>query len=1677
MKQNNNFTVIEKGLHLDRSPHAQPKGTYRYGLNLVDETFSGDLNFINNEESDFLFTSLTEDFIPLGKVYIGDKKFVVWSISKDEQVSEIGILDIKLRKYTPQVNDADTLPEFKLHFSLRNPIQAVYRLRGGCDITVYWVDKKSPARYFNFSKPENFKNSAGNWVANKFNLQRTYEKIPNFNKIDIIEIGGRIEPGSYNFTIQLVDADLNPTEWITTTPVVKIYNDFLTKEYSEIHGAINSDQDVLNFPVTNKAISLELSNLDTNYPYFRIGIIMSNNGSGVINKVVYSDIIPTQKPTFIFNGQNFLTEGSALEVAMFNNIIGVAEHIEQIENRLILGGIEGDDKNLCVLQRYASQIQTDCITKKIILNSLSDEANSKHPTADFNGGAGYMPGEIYAKGIVYIFEDSTLSPVFHIPGKPLSDADVTYTQGDNVYPMSANNACENTYYNENNNTPNYWGTDYTGTPLLGKKVRHHRLPLRSEINLPLVEDSFGKEFVNKYYTLNLAVNGLLKLPVPCPEDEPKCGTDKYYTAVFRVDYKVDGENYFFTQTLDPNAYANNVDTSVNIGIIFNSRYHSSNNITDITISVGDENNIYKPLGEVNLSLYFLDTPDIKTSIQENISTVQDRIVESNILGIRHTNIKKPSKEELNGKEVIGYYIVRLERTEFDKTILDSAVLFPTVVNNKYISHGLLQPQTADISKNVYGVLHPEYKFKGREYPIFDRVIQEGNYKVVDRKLGKINYDDVYDGSAYNKKYHKDGNDDGHDADGSPTSRGYDGWSFNLITRDNIVSYDNKKEFTIDKTQIKDFFYLEALESKSINDFENEVYNIASDNKIGILQTTEDDVVKGNMPYVVFAKDNSDPYTNYRTLPYYKETVNPIYFENDTESTVNIFAGDTYITPMRYVNTVYWDNRVADRAGKKSVLKIIIGVVGLIAGAILTATGIGAGAGALAIGASITLFGAGVLYASSGIKMANFNKAYAEEYEKGLRQTALDSWTDMFYNYKNNIPFGFEGNGRHGYSGPSDDTIQWAADCVTDLWFESSINMNLRHKFAEDQSPTFLSAPGKIESGNTSKIRTWEFFGRYLTDSNSQRYPVSSLERHVARKLLAYDDTRDDNRYYLGAALGEYYKINPDYERTNKEKAFYHLPAEYNCCSKCQESFPHRFFWSEQSFQEEISDNYRIFLPNNYKDIDGSTGPITNIFNIGESLYVHTREALWSVPRNQQERVTGEVISFIGTGEYFSIPPRKVIDDETGYSAGLQHKWASVKTPLGVFFISENQRRVFSFSGKYPEPISSKGLSSWFLDNTEILNDKNYYKKVEEEYPFKDNPTNPYGTGYHIAYDGEKERVVFTKIDNILDVESDSKDKYSMKDGKLVVFKNYIDTLKYYEEKGWSFDKELNGQLIFTRLAYSSYTYNVYTPSGGIVQKVGSMPEDTFLYINGEEVKVVNTVKNSWTISYSIKRDSWLSWHSYFPRFSFSTPGFLITNDGDEHLYKHNLKGSYNTFRGVKYPSVIEYISFANPSATTVVNGISFNTVAERYFEDSDSFVEEPNITFNSLMVYNSNQNSGQLTLVQRDNEEDYLWSSVQNLSLNEIFVNKSEKDWNVNQLRDIRVNYKVPMFTTNIQDRQDGYYIDKVLKEDTLDYSKDWSEMESFRDKFLAVRLTFNNFENVKLSFNYSVTDEEQSYR
>jgi hypothetical protein len=643
---------------------------------------------------------------------------------------------------------------------------------------------------------------------------------------------------------------------------------------------------------------------------------------------------------------------------MFNNIIEKAQSIEQIENRLVLGDIEGKQINYCALQKYASKITADMVTKEVFV-SVPDSGNSKDPSVHFHG-LGYMPGEIYSFGIVFIFEDNSLSPVFHIPGKSsASGVSDMFSTGANVYPMTnVNNFCDSTKYLDNNTCGSdlYWGKDYLGTPLTNTPVRHHRFPLRTDYNIPFVEKVSETEETDFIKTILItATKTAAIIPLVCTSESPDPCTpqdsnfgDPVSQGPFEIqlEYVEDTVTNFYSDVIDPFLYEGeigdpvttaDVEFNFNTGSIY-ATVVTVTSLTEIFETPTTPNVVTLTLG-VNLITglpQYTGTSSITgltytLDVAQNVAGAGVDLYKATVFGIKFSNITLPNLVDTNNQKIIGYYIVRNERKESDKTVLDSAVLLPTAKEKNFVAQGLIFPEynslateTKRIKKDVLGFISPEHKFNNTQYSTFTKIIQQGDFKKIEAIKSRVKINDTADGSGYVSGKHKSGESD------------LDGFTTHIKTRDNITEFRLKNNFNYLTSDIKEIFYLDALEDKLIEDSNNnpyDVFNLACDNKIAMLslnqEYTQFNCIQA-LPYVYLLRDSLEPYSNFRLEPYYKESKNPEKFDNAGNSTCEIFNGDVYVNSMRYVNSIYYDTRIKKRKGKTNAFGFIVGIILILA---------------------------------------------------------------------------------------------------------------------------------------------------------------------------------------------------------------------------------------------------------------------------------------------------------------------------------------------------------------------------------------------------------------------------------------------------------------------------------------------------------------------------------------------------------------------------------------------------------------------------------------------------------------------------------------------------------------------------------------------------------------------------
>lgn len=1873
--QENNLTQLSKGLHTDNSIIDSPRDTYRYALNSVNETELGDSGFISNEESNEACASLTPGYIPIGKVYIGNNETVIFSVSGDNTSSEIGILDDNCN-YTVHVNDADVLrTKDKLNFKVEYQIQATYRLRRGCERTVYFTDGLNPPRYYNFDKPKQFKRGA-HWASPQFSLYKKLEVFPTVDSVQVLDSAGALMPGSYSIMVQHLDEDLNGTEYYELVRDINIYNDSLDKTFSDIQGSSNitnpdADAQPYRYGKTSKAIRIALDAVDKNFTYVRFAFVERTNGSGLVSKVVYSEPTSVFNPIFTYTGDNGSTTGTVEDVELFNANAGIqtAKHIEQIDNMLILANVSGEQARICKLQRYASLIKTDCFVKDIILTTNKEAHNPKNPLVVHNGLT-YQPGDVYSLGIVYIFEDYSMSPVCHIPGKsPVADINMIYSAGPGVYPMSnVNNANASEIYLDNNicgDGSSYWGLDSEGKELKNQATRHHRLPTRDEIGIGFVKRSNTTGENITYQKIDLIVGGIVKK-----------SDDTYQAKDFNiiVRYKRNGADESFQDGIYP-------DSNIKPSIVSSNVFLMSDNISAIKLyyqEIGTTTETEIPLnnGESELQPNGL-------SYKINIGTISENNVSHlytvPIMGLKFSDIILPPESEI-GKKIIGYQIVRQERKDNDKNILDSAIVFPMQKSGRNVSTAMLAPEfntnvggpwtncegsedgtyptCYNISKRNVMLVTPGHKFMDKTYDGFTSMEQVGAFETEYIARSASSTQNVYDGTSAT------GDEDGKtdDSDGFTLRHGYRFTGVKYIKTPGTpmsISNENTRMYNLD-----------AVNYADSEDSQETLYNLSCDNKALVVSSTKPGVDlrtyrpnKHQFPYMYIRKDNSSFYQNFRSNPYY--LVDNQVFTGDT---CQVFGGDTYIAPLRYSNHIFGNAVAAIRRKKMSVWALIGSIVVALVGIALAI--FSGGTSLIIAGGILVALGAIATGAAAMIEVAKFNEIYGEKWQANLDRTVFD------FPYARLLIREHPGEKQPDYNPDpdyqpwADDTFRWWGEVVGDLWFETQLNISLRVP-PTNMENNYLKPLKAYMNDRTSQLYSlseteyisnsgWGSgrFRRYFDSEGSIDLPE---EWFFIRKISKPNNARSSKIEYTGVSVPQVYMVNPDHYVTTGIKKYYTIPLEYDCCSKCTESFPHRIHYSQQSFQEEKADNYRMFLPNNYRDIEGETGEITNLIRLYSNLYAHTDEALWQMQRNFKERITDNVVSFIGTGEYFALPPEKVLDDDTGSSAGCRHKWSGIKTPVGYFFVSENQRKIYQFTGKDLKPISSQGMSNWFRNHIEVQLDKEYLREKGVEYPNRDNPSSPIGTGFIVTYDTSKQRLIFTKRDmkldssifgedtgfcisgntavifpnmsqTIIDESSDGWIYSGIQDCKLMFYKDVVKTRKekryitqnvfkdvdylvfrynfttqdgrdldtrtqllqptssqplgwcqntpntdyiswatdntgygveailinikkvkedfpnapdiVFNSKAWWYGERLSGNMNMNAEGYKGGTMRLDTAAhdfineGGVLQGMysfqtinipdggrstcntsptnignftytiesgqlswdgvsgGEIPVDTivieievdvtyverqFKYIDGTQIPSDQLIKNnnSWTISYSLERGAWISWHSYIPNFYINVPEkFYSWISGKGTIWKHAKLGNYQTFYGKFYPHTIEYVSVSNPLLTKIWNSILLQTEAKSYDASAGYFADEIYITFNKAVLYNSRQCSGIIDLIVKDSElydEDYLQHQVTNTSNNSSIIDRTERDWFINDFRDIRIDYTKPIWRSDASSVQSEYYTDKVLNTSTMNVNKDWTELESFRDKYLVVRLTFDNFADKKLITNYSVENEQQS--
>lgn len=574
---------------------------------------------------------------------------------------------------------------------------------------------------------------------------------------------------------------------------------------------------------------------------------------------------------------------------------------------------------------------------------------------------------------------------------------------------------------------------------------------------------------------------------------------------------------------------------------------------------------------------------------------------------------------------------------------------------------------------------------------------------------------------------------------------------------------------------------------------------------------------------------------------------------------------------------------------------------------------------------------------------------------------------------------------------ADDEKTWFA-CYTNYFVESEINCKLRNEGYSD------------------------------TDYASWYYPIHSktdvLTQNDFKKIGASNIGDVVQGYLDGNYCFNTYNYNKDYSKAIDLKPKFPLALGYDYCSRCLNKYPYRIVFSEKSYQEDRTDSYRKILANSYRDISASTGEIFNLLRESDTLFVRTTQSLWYIPTKQQEMKTDAGTIQIGTGEFFSLPPKELVSTTIGYNGG-QTTLDLVVNEYGAIYADANAGIVFLTKvGKGQQEISKEaGNRFWFEENLPFaLLDHSPF------FPDSDAPTGKAGIGLVGYYDPQYRRYILTK-----------KDYYPI----------YPDTSVYIDN---THEWLVNGTTIITD-PYNSPSY---------------------------------FENRSWTISYSLEENMWLSWHSYLPNYAWNTRNNFFTSiQGNNNTWRHG-NGEFQTFYGVKYPHIFEFVSNKEPLQTKISNTLSYISNVQEWDSSKKQWLDIKGDTFNKGIFYNDTQSTGELDIFVKNNNDPFA-SVLTPFDPGAIFSERTESNWNISNIRDMvdQTNPEQPLFASDWNSIKNSYYTDKVPNGSILNYlTKPQYEMEELRDNFMVCRLSYKNaLNNRRIITKYISTNSNFSIR
>ena len=300
--------------------------------------------------------------------------------------------------------------------------------------------------------------------------------------VGAITTGGRLPAGAYFFSLTYeIEDGVNTNFGVVSSPIFIVEDDLLTA-YRQFKGSSS-------LAITNKAITLSLTDLDTSYRYFKIAIIQKTETGTNCFITKRIRLNATTASAFI-DDIDKLSPFNINEVVISTPAFDKVKTLTQANKKLRLGYPEKTNK-VSLINIY------DHVMPYLSINWASDKTVSlnntigsyKDPVFIFNSRQ-FKSDEVYALYLGLKVKTGGYYGIYHIPGRidtgtELTDATtVDGTSIKNFRLTSSATKDVSGYYGpmgywENNNET--YNNNY-GSILANNNVRHHRFPSLKQLH-------------------------------------------------------------------------------------------------------------------------------------------------------------------------------------------------------------------------------------------------------------------------------------------------------------------------------------------------------------------------------------------------------------------------------------------------------------------------------------------------------------------------------------------------------------------------------------------------------------------------------------------------------------------------------------------------------------------------------------------------------------------------------------------------------------------------------------------------------------------------------------------------------------------------------------------------------------------------------------------------------------------------------------------------------------------------------------------------------------------------------------------------------------------------------------------------------------------------------------------